>query len=268
MAKLKDISSALLSTGLLLAAPLAIFIGNPQPAAAKTWACKKLGVGCPQSIPGTSSNPKPSTPPVSPGTVFRGNGYVKADLPDTGSQNDNWSCGPNSAARLLRFYGHNVDYNQVRSAVDKEYMLPASIKKPWGGRVDIRTGTTPHVLRDVMKRWEGDKVKLERKADFGKLMSLLREGKPVIALLRVGSIPPSVTLSGTWPAMHWVAVTGFNEQNKLIYYTDTNSQKYQMSYDDFMGQWNWSVGQGFASEALWKNGVQTKTIVWVDRIPS
>lgn len=77
--------------------------------------------------------------------VSRGNGYVNANLPDTGSQNDNWSCGPNSAARVLRFYGHNVDYNQVRSAVNKEFILPPSVKVP------DPTWTNPFRTRKVDK---------------------------------------------------------------------------------------------------------------------
>jgi len=207
--------------------------------------------------------------------VSRSNGYVSIDLPSTGNQDDNWSCGPNSAARVLAFYGHNVDYNAVRSAVNQEFMLPPSVNVPAPKltdplrtrRVDIRTGTTPHVLRDVMKQWEGNNVRLERGASFSSLLNLLREGKPVVALLRVGSIPPETTLSGTWPMMHWVAVRGFNESDRLIYYTDTDGGKYQMSYDEFQGQWDWRVGRGFASEALSRNGVQAKTMIWVDRTP-
>ena len=206
--------------------------------------------------------------------VSRGNGSVSIQLPSTGNQNDNWSCGPNSAARVLAFYGRNVDYNTVRSAVNQEFMLPPSIKVPAPKltdpfrtrRIDIRTGTTPHVLRDVMKRWEGENVKLERKADFATLQRVLNEGKPVVALVRVGSI--DTVVSGTWPEMHWISVTGFNEQKREIYYTDTDGGKYYYTYDEFLGKWDWRVGTGFASEALYKNGVQSRTMIWVDRTPS
>jgi Peptidase_C39 like family len=206
--------------------------------------------------------------------VSRSDGYVSVNLPSTGNQDDNWSCGPNSAARVLAFYGHNVDYNAVRSAVNREFMLPPSVNVPAPTltdpfrtrRVDIRTGTTPHVLRDVMRRWEGNNVRLERGASFSGLLDLVRDGKPVIALLRVGSIPPQTTLSGTWPELHWVAVHGFNESERMIYYTDTDGGRYQKSYDEFQSQWDWRVGTGFASEALHRNGVQAKTIIWVDRV--
>ncbi len=206
--------------------------------------------------------------------VSRGNGYVSIQLPSTGNQDDKWSCGPNSAARILAFYGHDINYNSVRSAVNKEFMFPPSFEVPdptWTNpfrkrRVDIRTGTTPHVLRDVMKRWEGENVKLERKADFATLQRVLNEGKPVVALVRVGSI--DTVVSGTWPEMHWISVTGFNEQKREIYYTDTDGANYYYTYDEFLGNWDWRVGTGFASEALYKNGVQSRTMIWVDRTPS
>ncbi|MFM6507405.1 MAG: C39 family peptidase [Dolichospermum sp.] len=201
------------------------------------------------------------------------NDYVWMDMPQTGNQDDNWSCGPTSAARVINFYGHNVNRGSLVNAINKDFVIPPSFNVPAPTltnplrkrRVDIRTGTTPHALRDVMKRWEGDNVKLERKAEFNKLLGLLRQGKPVIVLLRV---EPSINVVGTtWPAMHWVVVNGFSD--KHIYFTETNDGKiYQYSYGDFQSKWDWRVGKGLASEALHKNGVQPKTMIWVDRVPS
>jgi hypothetical protein len=193
------------------------------------------------------------------------NDYVWMDMPQTGNQNDNWSCGPTSAARIMNFYGHNVNRDSLVNAINKDFVIPPRIKKPWGGHVDIRTGTTPHALRDVMKRWEGDNVKLERKADFNKLLGLLRQGKPVVALLRVGSTKIART---TWPAMHWVTVNGFDALNQKIYFTETTDGEIrEYSYDDFQSKWDWRVGKGLASEALHKNGAEPKTMIWVDRVP-
>ncbi|MFM5891016.1 MAG: C39 family peptidase, partial [Dolichospermum sp.] len=177
------------------------------------------------------------------------NDYVWMDMPQTGNQDDNWSCGPTSAARVINFYGHNVNRVSLVNAINKDFVIPPSFNVPAPTltnplrkrRVDIRTGTTPHALRDVMKRWEGDKVKLERKAEFNKLLGLLRQGKPVIVLLRV---EPSINVVGTtWPAMHWVVVNGFSD--KHIYFTETNDGKiYQYSYGDFQSKWDWRVGKG------------------------
>ncbi|ULP72690.1 hypothetical protein BDGGKGIB_02335 [Nodularia sphaerocarpa UHCC 0038] len=201
------------------------------------------------------------------------NDYVWMDMPQTGNQNDKWSCGPTSAARVMNFYGHNVNRDSLVNAINKDFVIPPSFnvpaptwKNPFGTRrVDIRTGTTPHALRDVMKRWEGDNVKLERKADFNKLLGLLRQGKPVVVLLRVGS---EKIVGTTWPAMHWVVVNGFSASEQKIYFTETSDGKiYDYSYGEFQSNWDWRVGKGLASEALYKNGVEPKTMIWVDRVP-
>ena len=161
------------------------------------------------------------------------NSYVRMDMPQTGNQDDNWSCGPTSAARIINFYGHNVNRDSLVNAINKDFVIPPSFNVPdptlrdplRTRRVDIRTGTTPHALRDVMKRWEGDNVKLERKADFNKLLGLLRQGKPVVVLLRD---EPSIKIAGTtWPAMHWVTVHGFSASAQKIYYTETTDGKHR-----------------------------------------
>ncbi|MFN5729713.1 MAG: hypothetical protein ACK48D_24015, partial [Pseudanabaena sp.] len=65
-------------------------------------------------------------------------------LPDTGAQNDSWSCGPNSAARILRYYGHDVNYATVRAATDKKLFLPQKFRNPLDNRwIEVRTGTPP-----------------------------------------------------------------------------------------------------------------------------
>ena len=35
-------------------------------------------------------------------------------LPAVKTQDDDWSCGVNSATRVLKFHGHNVNYDQMR----------------------------------------------------------------------------------------------------------------------------------------------------------
>ena len=194
--------------------------------------------------------------------------YIK--LPDIKSQNDEWSCGPNSAARVLRYYGHNVDYESVRDKADQQCMLPDSFSYPtptWSNpfatsRVNIRAGTTPNELCQVMRNWDTE-IRLKQKSNFQTLIDLLRQGKPSIVLLRTGSI--NGYIFGTWPELHWVVVVGINESQQMVYYTDTNSQTYQMAYFDFMNKWNWSIGDGLASEVLWKLEVKTETIIWIDR---
>lgn len=195
------------------------------------------------------------------------NSYVWMDMPQTGNQDDNWSCGPTSAARVLNFYGQNVNRDTLVNAINRDFVIPPRIKKPWplSGHWDIRTGTTPHALRDVMRKWEVDNVKLERKADFNKLLDLLRQGKPVVALIRNGSQSIANT---TWPTMHWIVIHGFSQSEQKIYFTETDDGRtYPYSYSEFQSKWDWRVDRGPASVSLNNNGVEPKTMIWVDRVP-
>lgn len=127
----------------------------------------------------------------------------------------------------------------------------------------LKTGLEPEEVRKILARWEGGNAKLSTRASFEALKARVREGKPVIVLKRVGSI----SIIGTWPAMHWVTVHGFNESAQRIYYTDTenNSRVEAQSYSDFLSQWDWRIGDGLANETIWGKGIRPKTMVWVDR---
>lgn len=189
------------------------------------------------------------------------------ELPDTGAQNDSWSCGPNSAARLLRYYGHDVDYATVRAATDKKLFLPQKMRNPFNNQwIEVRTGTPPQTLQQVMQRWEGDRVKKSPQTSFNRLINLVRSGKPAIALVRVGSF--QIPYIGSIPYLHWIAVTGADPVQQQIYYTDTNSQVYSLSYKDFQSRWNLGLDRDVSNaiaNILKSNGVEARTIVWIDR---
>ena len=199
--------------------------------------------------------------------IVTGGSSQPIQLPDTGAQNDGWSCGPNSAARLLSFYGHDVDYVTVRAATDKKLFLPQKIRNPLNNQwIEVRTGTPPMTLQQVIQRWEGDHVKKSQQTSFNKLINLVQSGKPAIALVRVSSF--SIPYVGSFPYLHWIAVTGADSQRQQIYYTDTNSQTYSLSYKDFQTQWNLGLDKdvsGAISNVLRSNGVEERTIVWIDR---
>ncbi|MDX2255599.1 MAG: C39 family peptidase [Pseudanabaenaceae cyanobacterium bins.39] len=200
--------------------------------------------------------------------VAWGNVSAIIRLPDTGVQNDSWSCGPNSVARVLRYYGHNVNYAGVRDVTDRQLLLPQRFRNPLTNQwVEIRTGTPPLTLQKVMQRWEGRYVKQSVNTDLSRLVQLVRSGKPAIALIRVGSL--RMPYVGAIPYLHWVTITGADPQQQLIYYTDTNSQSYQLSYNDFARQWDLGLGQDISTaiaNVLKNHGVQARTIVWVDRL--
>ena len=188
-------------------------------------------------------------------------------LPDTGAQNDSWSCGPNSAARILRYYGHDVNYATVRAATDKKLFLPQKFRNPLDNQwIEVRTGTPPQTLQQVMQRWEGDRVKKSPQTSFNRLINLVRSGKPAIALVRVGGL--SIPYIGSIPYLHWIVVTGADPQSQQITYTDTNSQTYVLSYQDFQTMWNLGLDRdvsGAIASVLKSNGVEARTIVWVDK---
>jgi hypothetical protein len=117
-----------------------------------------------------------------------------------------------------------------------------------------------------MQRWEGDLVKQSPRTSLNKLISLVQSGKPAIALVRVGGL--TIPYVGAIPYLHWIAVTGVDVQRQQIYYTDTNSQSYSLSYQDFQNQWNLGLDQDVSmaiANILKNNGVEARTIVWVDR---
>ena len=188
-------------------------------------------------------------------------------LPDTGVQNDGWSCGPNSAARVLSYYGHRVDYAKVRSLTDSKLFLPQRFRNPLNNQIiEVRTGTPPQTLKQVMQRWEGDRVKQASKSSFERLTNLVQSGKPAIALVRVGSLP--LPYLGTIPYLHWIVVTGIDAQNQKIYYTDTDSLSYTLSYAEFRSRWDLGLDRDISmaiANVLKTNGVQPRTLIWIDR---
>jgi hypothetical protein len=239
------------ATGLVLVSGIVSVLIMPSPANARTWACRKFGVGCPAVL----ETPK-HYPPPGPGFTFTRSQSLS--LPDTGAQNDDWSCGPNSGARVLRYAGYNASYGDLKRTVKRLGTFPGS----------NRLGTAPHELRNAMNQWTGGSAKLQRRASFDRLRSIVSGGRPVIALVRVGSIQGNrlggIGIGGTWPSMHWFVVDGYDEGRRMIYFTDTNSQRGEMSYDDFQSMWGWSVGSGLASATFQGNGLETRTMIWVE----
>lgn len=205
-------------------------------------------------------------------------------LPEQANQDDTWTCGANSASRVLKYYGHNVSYPEVRGVAQRDHGIIPTKVCVGGGKVclpftnictekrrecvdtgQLKTGLEPDEVQKLLGRWEGGNAKLSTRASFEELKARVREGKPVIVLKRTGSFKPALGIIGTWPEMHWVTVHGFDE--KSIYYTDTqtNSIVEPQPHSDFLSQWDWRIGDGLANETIWGKGVRPKTMVWVDR---
>jgi hypothetical protein len=210
------------------------------------------------------------------------------NLPNQANQDDGWTCGANSASRVLKYYGQNVSYPQVRGVAQQDHGIIPTKVCIGGGKVCIpftsvctekpkecfdtsqfKTGLEPNEVQALLSRWEGGNAKLSTRANFDDLKARVQEGKPVIVLKRVGSFKPGLGIFGTWPVMHWVTVHGLSETAQKIYYTDTsdNSTVRPQSYSEFLSEWDWSIGAGLANEMIWGKGVRPKTMVWVDRSP-
>jgi hypothetical protein len=94
------------------------------------------------------------------------------------------------------------------------------------------------------------------------MVDFLKEGRPVVAMIQVGGserlkVGP---ISYTVPRLHWVSVDGFDSARQLIFYTDTNGSRYQMSYGSFNSVFNWNFGT-VQNTALQGLGVVRSTFI-------
>lgn len=227
----------------------------------------------------TSPSIFPSLRPLMAQEVVQTPEGIYRKLPNQANQDDSWTCGANSASRVLKYYGHNVSYPQVRGVAQKDHgIIPtkvciggkkcvlgvcAPLPKKCFPTSEFKTGLEPDEVRSLLSRWEGGNAKLSTRTSFEDLKARVREGKPVIALKRVGSFKPGGGILGTWPEMHWVTVHGLSESAQKIYCTDTsnNSTVENQPYSEFLSEWDWSIGDGLANETIWGKGVRPKTMV-------
>ncbi len=198
---------------------------------------------------------------------------VELDIPYVPPQAHRWDCGPNSAQRLLRYYGLIHSYQTVLNVTNQN--RPALMKA-------LDLGTTPHALRDAIKGL-GRNVSLKRETNLNEVINAVMARKPVIALLRVGSKSMDVAVMGkgtivgglldkvgarpnitaSYPLLHWIVIRGVDQDANLLLLQNSNGNPDQwITYDDFSKKWNWSVGSGATKEALSKEGVTTRTVLY------
>ncbi|WP_020470607.1 C39 family peptidase [Zavarzinella formosa] len=181
--------------------------------------------------------------------------HVEIVVPGDAPQNNAWSCGPNSASRLLRSYGYTTaTYAALKVAAQQSNILT---------QYDL--GTPSPSLLKVMQKYKPD-TQLESGAQFQDILDRLGEGRPVVALIGWGSVPvPSPNPGKPWDIapskLHYVCMTGFDMDKGEVYFTDTNGQAKSMTFDQFQGYWNWP-GDGLVYAALSGLGVKKQTILW------
>jgi LGFP repeat-containing protein/peptidase C39-like protein len=166
-------------------------------------------------------------------------------IPGGSPQNDNWSCGPNSGARLLQYYGYNVSYDYLRSLTQADGDLISH----------FGMGTRPGTLRDIIGHFY-PAVQMEARVSLNyaggglqHVLDLLASGKPVIALVNVG-VTVHDSIAGVYPsALHYVVLNGYNRVNQTISYMDTDGNQKSWSFTEFYGRWNWQ-SSGLAGATL------------------
>jgi hypothetical protein len=183
---------------------------------------------------------------------------VEIAVPTDQAQTDDWSCGPNSASRLLRSYGINVSYSTLKQAAQN-----ASIVSKY------HLGTPPPVLQDLMKAHKAN-TQRQSGASFQQVLDLLGQGRPVIALIGWGSTtvpifepwsPVPVEFATAPDTLHYICLTGFDKAQQKLFYTDTNGVKKSYTYGQFQNRWNWP-GDGAIYAGLSAMGIKKNTILW------
>jgi Ca2+-binding RTX toxin-like protein len=185
---------------------------------------------------------------------------VKISVPQDQAQTDGWSCGPNSGSRYLRSYGINVSYSTLRSQIQENSALSK-----------FHLGTLPTNLRDLLKHYKSD-VSLETGAGRDRVLQLLSQGKPVIALVAIKKVdindPVFGTTIGSYGILHYVLLNGFDQATETIRFVDTDGVAKTWTYAQFSKRSDWAgyfsgVGTGdVMQEALHVLGLRNQTILF------
>ena len=170
-----------------------------------------------------------STPPQSP--ALEAARPKSVFIPIAGSdqvapQTDSWSCGPNSAARFLQFYGVHITYDQAR------YLATKLTNAPFEHPGQFGLGANPQALVNLIHEFK-PLVQLQTGQSLDQLLNVLAQGKPVIALIQ-----PDLNSA----ALHYVVVQGYDQKAQEIFFKDTDGNTYATSMYHFMQMWNWNVG--------------------------
>jgi hypothetical protein len=159
-------------------------------------------------------------------------------------QDNSNTCGPNCVARILRYYKKPFTHKQAKEAALDS--LDSKLQDKCG------LGHKPSTLASLMQRQGLPNAHVETKSSLDRILQLLTQGKPVVALVEDG---------GSFH-LHYVPVQGYDRDKELIYFTDTNGQRESKSFKDFMTVWDWKFGKfGWGNGALSAIGIHGRTII-------
>jgi hypothetical protein len=169
------------------------------------------------------------------------------NLPGGNPQATN-KCGPNSAWRVINALGGLATVQEVTDRASESSMVSR-----WN------LGTTGSTLVDAMnslRRGLSGQPSFSLKTHSSKesLLSYVQEGRPVVAMIQVSGSDTykKGPISYTVPALHWIAVDGFDSVAQRIYFTDTDGKRYSYSYATFDSVFSWDFGklQNLALQSL------------------
>jgi Ca2+-binding RTX toxin-like protein len=182
---------------------------------------------------------------------------TRIGVPQGQPQTDGWSCGPNSGSRFLRSYGINVSYNTLRSQVQENNAVSK-----------FHLGTLPATLRNVLSNHKSD-VSLERGASRDRVLQLLGQGKPVIALVAVKKVDIEKfgIKVGTYGLLHYVVLNGYDQASETIRYVDTDGTAKTWTFSQFSKRSNWvdyftGIPGNAMQESLRALGMRNQTIIF------
>jgi Ca2+-binding RTX toxin-like protein len=183
------------------------------------------------------------------------------NVPGGAPQTDGWSCGPNSASRVLRWYGINKTYEDLRAETEEEGDLISQ----------LHLGTRPSTLLELMRKYRPqtqmatrENVPNDQAQGLEQLFAQVSAGKPVI-VLNHRDYPSYLEFGpgGFVPnTLHWFVVTGFDRATQRITVRETNGTEVTFTFDQFWQMWNWRSG-GLAGDALTGSlGTKPRTMLY------
>ncbi|WP_435008999.1 C39 family peptidase [Tundrisphaera lichenicola] len=179
-----------------------------------------------------------------------------ANVPVGTPQITGYTCGPNSAMRLLMAYGFRLSGVAENEQASSIYKLMRNFARTEGLLTNLGFGTSPAALRDALRNVRPS-TQLEQGVSIDRVLQLLEQGRPVIALIRV---PGSVWVGGSFPMLHYVTLRGFDRGTQQVLIND-NGQERSQDIAGFRAQWEWSIGWGIPKMALDGFGVRGRTIL-------
>ena len=165
---------------------------------------------------------------------------VVLPLPTLGQrQDDSWSCGIYSTARMLLFYGHtDATYEGVLDVREEDMIVDEQ-------------STDVEAARDIFGAFDEGDVHVAKKQEIYAIKHLIRRGIPV--LVAVDGDP-----------IHWIVVSGFDENEGTIFYWDPyNDTEETYTEGEFDSIWHWEKGW-LEEQTLMAGGFKRNLMMWIN----